>query len=169
VGREESSRKAFDEFYAEYFVDRLNLPASVGRIAAALMLSREPLSQADLRASLSLSEGSVSEGLRLLVDGGHVERAGDPRARPAYFQMRAASWSWPLARTLGGMQATYENALRMRKHFDEFGAASPSRELVERSIAMYEVLLSELPAVFDKAQEAGERVRATPPRRSRAG
>jgi len=167
VDREEASRRKFDAFYADIFATRLGLPASLGRIAAALMLAREPLTQADLRDQLSLSEGSVSEGLRLLVEHGHVERAGDPRARPAYFQIRAASWPWTLdsirTNLVEGFRTTYENLLNLRKHYDEFGIDGPARELVERSQPMYDVLMAELPGLLQRAQEAGERVQVTRP------
>jgi hypothetical protein len=169
MSREESSRQAISDAYTEFVVSRLGLPAAVGRIFAALLLSPVPLSQAQLRASLSLSDGSVSEGLRLLLRMGFVERSGELRKRPAYFQVRAGAWADSAYGTMDNANATYAMTLLLLKHFEDYGIDGPSFELVARTKAMYEVFVEELPALAQKAIAAGERAAASPGKSAQAG
>jgi len=169
MSREAASRQALSDAYVEFAVSRLGVPASVGRILVALLLSSVPLSQAQLRASLALSEGSVSEGLRFLAARGFVERAGDPRARPAFYQVRAAGWADPAHVTMENARATLAMALLARQHFEEFDVGGPSFELIARTQAMFEVLVDELPALMEKALEAGARVPVGEEKRAKAG
>jgi hypothetical protein len=157
MGTEESTREALADAYTDYIVSRLGMPASSGRIFAALLLSPGPLSQAQLRSHLSLSEGSISEGLRLLVGRGFVERSGDPRARPAFFQVRVDTWAQPASGTMDNAKATLELAALALRHAEEHDIAGPSLELLARTHAMFEVFVAEMPAVMEKAVAAGAR------------
>ena len=71
MGREEASRESFIDFYAEYFTTRLMLPASIGRIAAALMLSPVPLSQAQLREIRGVRVAYVAQSAAAAFNPAH--------------------------------------------------------------------------------------------------
>jgi hypothetical protein len=159
MGRAESSRQAISDAYVDLVV-RLGLPASCGRIFAALLLSPVPLTQAQLRSQLSLSEGSVSEGVRLLAERDFIERVGDPRARPAHFQVRSSVWAQSLHSTMANAQATYALAELVLGHLEAHDVDGPAFELMSRGRASYAVLVAELPAVFEKALAAGEQAPA---------
>jgi DNA-binding transcriptional regulator GbsR (MarR family) len=158
MGSGDAGRGTLVDDYVEFLVSRVRLPVSAARICTALLLSPAPLSQADLRASLSLSDGSVSEGLRLLVDSGLVERAGPSRARPAFFQLRPDTWGDPARQVVENVQVSLALARRFLEHAEEVGLEGPGVEHVSRGKAMMEVLLEGLPALAQKALEAGERV-----------
>ena len=167
MSREEASRQAISDLYADV-VGGVGLPASAGRIFAALLLSPTPLTQAQLRERLALSEGAVSEGLRMLVDRDYVERAGDPRARPARFQVHVAAWSASVTQTLASATATQALGRRLLQHFEEFGVGGPGYELVSRTQAVFDVLVAELPALCERALAAGEAAPASRPARDEA-
>lgn len=143
--------------FAQTFTEALGIPAAAGRLFAALLLSGQPLSQAELRAALSLSEGSVSEGLRLLTVDGLVERAGDPRARPAYFKIRDDAWAGCARHTLETVEALRALAVRTLDLVDDQGGSEVARLRLDGMRLMYETLAEELPAVLQRAVDAAAR------------
>lgn len=60
----------------EDLVSLLGMPKSLGEIYGLLFASAEPLAFADIEQKLSLSKGSVSQGLRALRELGAVREAG---------------------------------------------------------------------------------------------
>jgi len=164
-----ASRHAFSDAVADFFVSKQGMPASTGRIAAALLLSAVPLSQAQLRAELSLSDGSVSEGIRLLMGVGLVERSGDPRARPAYFQVVGTSWAGPAYDALDNVQVSLALSHLAVQHFEEHEGDNPNVAYVAAWHAMFECIAAEMPALVDKALEAGARAHEQHRKRAAAG
>jgi len=162
------SREAFLDAYADFFVAQ-GLAASHGRIIAALLASSVPLSQAELRSTLSLSDGSVSEGLKLLMFAGLVERAGEPRARPAYFQVTQGSWGDSAHATLENMRRTHALAHLTLQHLGEHDVTGPSLAWAASLKAMYDTLLTTLPPVIQKSLDAGDREWSKRAKRPKAG
>ena len=157
MARKEASREALADAYAQLFASAIGMPASTGRIFAALLLSSTPLSQAQLRTTLSLSDGSVSEGLQLLVANRLVQRAGNARARPAHFEVHPDSWKHASESTLANVRATYAIAELTVRHLEDNGVEGDSLGWAHSLQAMYAVLVEELAAVIQRGIEAGER------------
>lgn len=148
---------SISQAFAETFAEGVGIPGAAGRLFAALMLSDVPLTQADLRESLSLSEGSVSEGLRLLVRDGLAERAGDPRARPAHFHLRDDAWAGCAKHTVEIAHAMHSVAVTTLAALDaDGGRHAAARRRAEGMRLMYESLLEDLPAVLERAVKAAE-------------
>ena len=165
---QESSREALSDGYAQFFARAVGMPASTGRIFAALLLNSAPLSQAQLRSNLSLSDGSVSEGLGLLVAEGLVERSGNPRSRPAFFQVRAGSWADAALVMLENLKASHALAQATMQHLEEQDIAGPSVAWAASAHAMYDKLLADLPVAVHQAIDAAARPRVRRGRRSAA-
>ncbi|MDP9181474.1 MAG: MarR family transcriptional regulator [Actinomycetota bacterium] len=157
MSRKKSSPQAFSDAYAQFFASAVGLPASTGRIFAALLASSDPLSQAQLRSELSLSEGSVSEGLRLLLAEGLVERSGEPRARPAFFQLCAGTWADASMRLLDNLKQTHVLAQLTMEHLKEHDIHGRGYAWAASLQAMYDTLLADLPPVVHKALLAADR------------
>jgi DNA-binding transcriptional regulator GbsR (MarR family) len=156
MSRAETSRRVLAEGYTALFVEAAGLPPSTGRIFSCLLLSSVPLSQADLRSALSLSDGSVSEGLRLLAEAGLVERAGPPRARPAYFQVQAGGWAGAALTMLQNLKVTFDLAGLTLEHLDKNKVQGRSHAFAAALKAMYDVLMEELPPAVERSLVAAE-------------
>jgi DNA-binding transcriptional regulator GbsR (MarR family) len=156
MSQKKLSRQSFLDAYADFFASQ-GLPASSGRIFGALLTSSDPLTQAELRSVLSLSDGSVSEGLKLLEAVGLVERAGQPRARPAYFQVAAGSWGDSGRAAVLNLRRTHELAHLTTKHLEQHGVSGRSRLWAASLQAMFDSLLVDLPPVVQASLDAGAR------------
>ena len=150
------SRQAFLDAYADFFAAQ-GLPASSGRIFGALLSSSDPLTQAELRSALSLSDGSVSEGLKLLEAVGLVERAGEPRARPAHFRITAGSWGDSGRALLVNLRRTYELAHLTMKHLGEHDVSGRSLHWAASLQAMFDSLAVDLPPAIQTSLDAADR------------
>ncbi|SEH00170.1 DNA-binding transcriptional regulator GbsR, MarR family [Nonomuraea solani] len=67
-------------------------PPMAGRAAGVLMLSRTPMTMADLQSALDASKGSVSETTRLLMVSGTVRRFKEPGSRQYVYEWREDAW-----------------------------------------------------------------------------
>ena len=76
-------REVIDAFVE--LIHTLGLPKSFGEIYGLLYSSPFPLCFAEIQDALSLSKGSVSQGLRLLKDTGAVRVAGRTTDRREYY------------------------------------------------------------------------------------
>lgn len=120
--------------------------ATAGRIFALLMVSETPLSQADIRARLGVSEGSVSEGTRALEDIGMVERVTYPQVRRDFFRIHDNAWVNCAELTLAFV--TEMNSLAGTL-MDRLGSAAPVvRDQVRLMSDYYGLLARELPKVL---------------------
>ena len=119
---------------------------TAGRIFALLMMSEEPLSQADIRARLEVSEGSVSEGTRALEALGMVERVDIPKVRRSFFRIHSDAWVNCAEATLTFVQEMNDLALRLERSL-----AKPSpvvRKQIAGMGAYYALLAQELPRIL---------------------
>lgn len=118
--------------------------AIAGRIFALLMVSEEPLSQADIKARLAVSEGSVSEGTRSLETLGMIERVQYPKVRRDYFQIHPQAWVNCAEHTLSfvSQMASVSGQL-----LETVQGAKASQQVLGMS-AYYRYLASELPALL---------------------
>lgn len=73
--------------------ERLGLRGGLGRIWTALYLSPDPLDAATLKSALGISSGSLSMGLRELMELGLVNRTTPAGERRFYY--RAVDEMWP--------------------------------------------------------------------------
>ena len=79
---------AVERQVVDFFVDGvkvLGLPRSIGEIYGLLFVSQEPLSLDDLVASLRISKGSASQGLRTLKGLGAIREVQVGTERRTYF------------------------------------------------------------------------------------
>jgi DNA-binding transcriptional regulator GbsR (MarR family) len=76
---------------SELFV-RMGLRGGLGRIWTALYLSPEPLDAARLKSTLGVSSGSLSMGLRELMELGLVHRTTPPGERRFYYRAEIEMW-----------------------------------------------------------------------------
>jgi DNA-binding transcriptional regulator GbsR (MarR family) len=77
---------------ASELFERLGLRGGLGRIWTALYLSPDPLDAATLKASLGISSGSLSMGLRELMELGLVQRTTPPGERRFYYSAETEMW-----------------------------------------------------------------------------
>jgi DNA-binding transcriptional regulator GbsR (MarR family) len=118
-------------------VQRLGLPRSVGQIFGVIYGSPQPLAFADVVASLEISKGSVSQGLRFLRDVGAIKQVAVPGDRRERFVPETE-----LRRLLGGMLQTRLRtplelgARRLRAIQRRFAASDePDRDFIEQRLA----------------------------------
>jgi DNA-binding transcriptional regulator GbsR (MarR family) len=92
---------ALERQVVDFFTDGVRLvglPKSMGEIYGLLFISQKPLALDDLVATLGISKGSVSQGLRALKTLGAVREAEcEPAGRRTYFEPDLA-----LKRLVGG-------------------------------------------------------------------
>ena len=120
--------------------------ATGSRIFALLMASESPLSQADIKERLSVSEGSVSEGTRALEAIGMVERVTYPRVRRDFFKVHPDAWVNCAELTLAFVGDMHQVAGKLRA---TVGNGSPTvREQVEQMSDYYSLLATELPKIL---------------------
>lgn len=139
--------------FASCFNDALGIPSTAGRLFAALLMSDAPLTQAQLRTRLELSEGSVSEGIRLLERLGFVERASPPRQRPASFHIRADAWAECARHTIVTVTTMRDLAASSLAAIGGTQTSVLARRLAEM-FRMYDHLANELPNVLQRAVDA---------------
>ena len=120
--------------------------AGAGRIFALLMISEEPLSQADIREQLQLSEGSVSEGTRALETMGMIERVEYPKVRRDFFRIHSEAWINCAEETLRFVADMHAVADRLQQSVRR---PSPTvREQLTRMSDYYALLARELPPLL---------------------
>jgi DNA-binding transcriptional regulator GbsR (MarR family) len=78
---------------ASELFERLGLKRGLGRIWAALYLSPDPLDATSLKSALGISSGSLSMGLRELMELGLVHRTTPPGERRFYYRAEDEMWS----------------------------------------------------------------------------
>jgi DNA-binding transcriptional regulator GbsR (MarR family) len=78
---------------ASELFERLGLKGGLGRIWAELYLSPDPLDATTLKSALGISSGSLSMGLRELMELGLVHRTTPPGERRFYYRAEAEMWS----------------------------------------------------------------------------
>ena len=77
---------------ASELFERLGLRGGLGRIWTALYLSPDPLDASTLKSTLRISSGSLSMGLRELMELGLVQRTTPPGERRFYYQAEVEMW-----------------------------------------------------------------------------
>jgi len=80
---------AFDEALVSFFVEAarlLGVPKSVAAIYGVCFANAEPLTFSEIQQRLSISAGSVSQGLRVLREVGAVKASDSPTDRRERFQ-----------------------------------------------------------------------------------
>jgi DNA-binding transcriptional regulator GbsR (MarR family) len=78
----------FEEAVVEFFVDAadlLGVPKSVAVLYGIVFASSQPLSFADIEARVTLSKGSISQGLRVLRKMGAIKEVSAPADRSELF------------------------------------------------------------------------------------
>jgi len=78
----------FEEAVVEFFVDAadlLGVPKSVAVLYGIVFASSQPLSFADIEARVTLSKGSISQGLRVLREMGAIKEVSAPADRSELF------------------------------------------------------------------------------------
>jgi DNA-binding transcriptional regulator GbsR (MarR family) len=78
----------FEEQMVAFFIDAadlLGVPKSVAAIYGIVFASPEPLSFAEIEARLSISKGSVSQGLRVLREIGALKEVSAPQDKTERF------------------------------------------------------------------------------------
>ncbi len=79
---------AFEESMVGFFVqaaDLLGVPKSVAVLYGIVFASPRPLSFADIEQRLTLSKGSISQGLRVLREMGAIKEVSTPKDRAELF------------------------------------------------------------------------------------
>lgn len=77
----------FEREVSAFFIDAaemLGIPKSVAAIYGICFASAEPLSFADINARLDISQGSISQGLRVLAEVGALKKVGSHDRRDYY-------------------------------------------------------------------------------------
>ena len=78
----------FEEAVVDFFVDAadlLGVPKSVAVLYGVVFASPQPLSFADIEARVTLSKGSISQGLRVLREMGAIQEVSAPADRSELF------------------------------------------------------------------------------------
>ena len=78
----------FEEAVVDFFVDAadlLGVPKSVAVLYGIVFASPQPLSFADIEARVTLSKGSISQGLRVLREMGAIKEVSAPADRSELF------------------------------------------------------------------------------------
>jgi predicted transcriptional regulator len=123
--------------------------ATAGRIFALLMVSETPLSQADIRVRLQVSEGSVSEGTRALETIGMIQRVTYPQVRRDFFRIHDDAWVNCAELTLAFVMEMNELASSLQ---DKLRSAAPVvQDQVRLMSDYYELLARELPKVLRRS------------------
>lgn len=76
-----------------YIVDNTGwMPRLNGRVLGLILVSDEPLSQADLAERLQTSSGAISTAIRVLLEKGLLEHVSGPLSRRKYFRVPSSAW-----------------------------------------------------------------------------
>lgn len=76
-----------------YIVDNTGwMPRLNGRVLGLILVSDEPLSQADLAERLQTNSGAISTAIRILLEKGLLEHVSGPLSRRKYFRVPSSAW-----------------------------------------------------------------------------
>ncbi|XPP26848.1 MAG: GbsR/MarR family transcriptional regulator [Leucobacter sp.] len=133
-------------------------PPMAGRVSAALMMSPEPLTLAELQTRLGVSGGSISEMTRMLLTTGVIRRIKTPGVRRAQFEWAPDAWVNCVKHTATQMAQLRDLAIGTGDQVDDSEALFRNR--LQEMQHYYELMtkrLSELAAeyetAFNRAQE----------------
>jgi DNA-binding transcriptional regulator GbsR (MarR family) len=141
---------AFESAVVSFFLDAaemLGIPKSVAAIYSICFASTEPLSFADIHARLNISQGSISQGLRLLREVGALKVAD--QSFVAASDVRSLSSSVRTVR--------YEPDLELRKLVIHFLESRLAKQL-ESSHGALRLIAERVPVETDSANVLKARV-----------
>ncbi|MEV4176530.1 hypothetical protein [Nonomuraea sp. NPDC049709] len=127
-------------------------PPMAGRAAGVLMLSRAPMTTAELQSALDASKGSVSEMTRLLVVSGTVRRFKEPGSRHYVYEWRDDAWIGCLQHQLeqtGELLTLAENAQAHGAELDE-----PQRGRLREMHDYYTFMVRHIEALLEEYKES---------------
>jgi DNA-binding transcriptional regulator GbsR (MarR family) len=134
-------------------------PPMAGRVSAALMMSPEPLTLAQLQERLGASGGSISEMTRLLLTTGVIRRIKTPGVRRAQFEWAPDAWVNCVKHFTTQMTQLRDLAIRTGEQVDD--SEGLFRNRLQEMQHYYELmtegtsrLAAEYESAFNRSQEA---------------
>lgn len=135
------------------FIDKLGLSAEqggltrvTGRIWGLLVVVGDPMPPATIAATLEISRGGVSGGLKTLEQFDLLEQSTKPGDRQTYFAMRAHPYS---AMILALKKQTFTQAAMVRNAQAEIGTTSTNDRL-EDLASFYEIMEEGYQVMLDR-------------------
>ncbi len=145
-----STQSAEREHYVEdmgVLFEETGLPPMVGRIMGWLLICAPPEQSAgDLSRALRASKGSISTGLRLLLQRGVIERIGMPGQRSKLYRIRPGTWQ----RLMNSRMATLTHYRKMAERGLRLVQAEPPeiRQRLEDFLDLYKFFEEQMPALL---------------------
>lgn len=121
-------------------------PPMAGRAAGVLMLSKAPMTMAELQSALDASKGSVSETTRLLIISGTVRRFKEPGSRQYVYEWRDDAW-------IGCLQHQLEQTIELltlaeNAQAQGAGLPDPQRARLREMHDYYTFMARQIEAIF---------------------
>jgi len=128
----------------------MGLPPAYGKLLGWLLIcSPAAQSGTELAATLGLSKGSISAGLRMLERSGMVRRAAMPGRRGTFYEMAPDA----MMRAAGSEQYTRFRQLMDRGLEVLGGPGAPGAERLSQTRDFYAFLERELPLLIKRFQD----------------
>jgi len=152
-GRDDNARARFTERFASVLTQS-GFPRMPARVFAALLATDSGrLSSAELAKLLHISPAAISGAVRYLVQVNLASREPQPGSRREHYRVHSEVWY----EALGRKDQVLERCERsLREGIEVVGRESPAGARIAETLAFFEFLQRELPALMEKwrAQKA---------------
>ncbi len=151
--RDDSARARFIERFASVLTQS-GFPRMPARVFAALLATDSgKLSSAELAKLLHISPAAISGAVRYLVQVNLASREPEPGSRREHYRVHSEVWY----EAIGRKDQVLERCERsLREGIEVVGRDSPAGARIAETLAFFEFLQKELPALMEKwrAQKA---------------
>ena len=134
------------------YFENQGIPRIGGRMLGILMIAHWPLSSEDMASILSVSRGSISTNLRLLLSTGMVEKAPMPGSRSTHF---AFSDDAMTNRMLASVKSVATFRRLLQQAAEAMPARDPARHHIDDSMAVSDLLLEAFEQVSQRLHAHG--------------
>lgn len=145
--RDPEAVSGFVERFASVLVDA-GMPRMPSRVFAALLATDSGrLTAAELASRLRASPAAISGAVRYLMPVGLVSREREPGSRRDHYRVHDDVWYESIAHRERVMVLWQD---RLRQGMEALGAGTPAGRRLAESLAFFEFLQDELPAVLER-------------------
>ena len=147
VTREPRAVDRFIEAFAAAFTDA-GVPRMPSRVFAAILASDAGrLTAAELAERLQVSPAAISGAVRYLTQVDLIVRAREPGSRRDVYAVRDDAWYEAIVRRERLLDLWARAA---REGIDALGAETPAGERLAETLAFFEFLKAEMPAMLER-------------------
>lgn len=129
-------------------LENLGLPRMAARVFCALLVTDSArLTAGELSAMLGVSPAAISGAVRYLVQVGLITREREPRSRREHYVLGDDVWYEAVLRRDRPLREWMETA---REGVELLGAGTPAGARMRETLAFYEFVIEEMPALLER-------------------